>query len=295
MKQYHDTMEYVLKYGEKSKDRTGVGTLSIFGHQMRFNLQEGFPAITTKRLAWKAVVGELLWFLEGSTDERRLAEITYSKNREELKDKHTIWTANADAQGVALGYKNDDTNKELGPIYGYQWRNFNKAMQGSSGSIYGVDQLAWLINEIKTNPDSRRLILTAWNPAQLKYMALPPCHVLAQFYVRNNKLSCMLYQRSADLFLGSAFNIASYALLTHMLAQICSTTIGELVYTTGDTHIYSNHIEQVKTQLSREHRKLPTLVMPYFTSLEDVLETGVLDYKLEGYDPHPAITATMAV
>lgn len=295
MKQYHDALEHVLAYGQVTEDRTGVGTLSVFGYQMRFNLEEGFPAVTTKRLAWRAVVGELLWFLEGSSNERRLAEITYEKPREELVDKRTIWTDNADAQGVALGYTNNTHDKLLGKIYGYQWRNFNKAGPGQSGNLYGFDQIKWLINEIRTNPTSRRLILTAWNPCQLEYMALPPCHVLAQFYVRNNKLSCQLYQRSADLFLGSPFNISSYALLTHMLAQICGLGVGELVYTIGDAHIYTNHIEQVKEQLSREHRALPRLEMPQFNNLEELLGTKPSQYKLKNYDPHPSISAPMAV
>jgi thymidylate synthase len=293
MKQYHDALAYVLEHGEQSEDRTGVGTVSVFGYQMRFNLQQGFPAITTKRLAWKAVGGELLWFLEGSTDERRLAELTYEKPRTDLVDKQTIWTANADAQGVALGYTNNLHTKELGKIYGYQWRAFNKARPGQSGSIYGVDQVEWLINEIKTNPTSRRLILTAWNPSQLKYMALPPCHLLAQFYVRNNKLSCQLYQRSADLFLGSPFNIASYALLTHMLAQICGLDVGELVYTIGDAHIYSNHIEQVKTLLQRTPPAMPNLIIK--TDNTDIDGYKLSDFALENYTHLGEVKGDIAV
>jgi thymidylate synthase len=295
MKQYHEALKYVLENGEQSDDRTGIGTISIFGYQMRFNLQEGFPAVTTKRLAWKAVVGELLWFLEGNTDERRLAEITYGKPREELIDKTTIWTANANAQGVELGYTNNELVKELGPVYGHQWRSFNKAIQGRSGSIYGVDQVKWLIKEIKTNPLSRRLILSAWNPSQLDQMALPPCHTLVQFRVQNNKLSCQLYQRSSDMFLGVPFNIASYSLLTHILAQICNLTPGEFVWTGGDCHIYNNHIEQVKEQISRKPLTLPNIIIPEFSSIEEVLTTAVTDYRLENYNPMPSIKAAMAV
>lgn len=295
MKQYHEALEYTLKYGEQTKDRTGVGTISIFGYQMRFNLQEGFPAVTTKRLAWKAVVGELLWFLEGSTDERRLAEITYEKPREELIGKNTIWTANADKQGKELKYTNTQTVKELGPVYGHQWRSYNKALQGRSGSIYGFDQIKWLINEINYNPSSRRLVLNAWNPAQLRHMALPPCHYSAVFNVKNKKLNCMLIMRSNDLFLGAPFNIASYSLLTHMIAQICKLEVGEFVYTIADAHIYNNHVEQVKEQLNRECKQLPTLIMPEFSFLEELLGTKPSQYILEGYDPDPSIKAPMAV
>ena len=290
MKQYLDALNHILVHGETVDDRTGVGTMSVFGYQMRFNLQDGFPAVTTKRLAWKSVVGELLWFLEGSTDERRLAEITFDKPRSKLADKTTIWTANADAQGVALGYQNDDTAKELGPVYGYQWRDFDGCQQ-----LDGVDQIEWLINEIKTNPDSRRLILSAWNPNQISQMALPPCHTLAQFRVMNGKLSCQLYQRSADMFLGVPFNIASYSLLTHMLAHICDLEVGEFVWTGGDCHIYMYHLAQVNEQVIREPQKLPYLFMPPFCDLETLLNTRTSDYKLIGYDPMPSIKAPMAV
>jgi thymidylate synthase len=251
---------------------------------MRFNLQEGFPAVTTKRLAWRSVVGELLWFLEGSSDERRLAEITYGKPRNELVDKTTIWTANADKQGVDLGYRNEDLVKELGPVYGVQWRDFG-----------GVDQIEWLIKEIKNNPDSRRIILSAWNPTQVDKMALPPCHTMAQFRVTNGRLSCQLYQRSADMFLGVPFNIASYSLLTHMLAHICDLEPGNFVWTGGDCHIYNNHMDQVQEQIAREPQKKPHLFMPVFCDLETLLNTKVSDYKLIGYDPMPSITAPMAV
>jgi thymidylate synthase len=290
MKQYHDALEYILNTGEDVSDRTGVGTRTMFGYQMRFNLQDGFPAVTTKRLAWRAVVGELLWFLEGSTDERRLAEITFEKTRSELTGKTTIWTANADNQGQALGYENNDNVKELGPVYGYQWRNFDGCELQN-----GVDQIEWLVNEIKTNPDSRRLILSAWNPNQISQMALPPCHTMAQFRVMNGKLSCQLYQRSADMFLGVPFNIASYALLTHMLAQICNLKVGEFVWTGGDCHIYNNHFEQVKQQLERTPRTEPTLSMPEFNNIDTLLTTKPGDYILENYNPMSSIKAPMAV
>lgn len=286
MKQYLDALQYILDNGENVKDRTGVGTRTVFGYQMRFNLQEGFPAVTTKKLAWRAVVGELLWFLEGSTDERRLAEITFEKSRVYLSNKTTIWTANADVQGVNLGYRNDSIAKELGPVYGFQWRNFNAD---------GVDQIEWLINEIKTNPDSRRLILSAWNPNQIDQMALPPCHTMAQFKVINGKLSCQLYQRSADMFLGVPFNIASYALLTHMIAQISDLGVGDFVHTIGDAHIYLNHMDQVEQQLKRKPMAHPTLEMPEFKNLKELLTTAPSQYKLQNYNPMPSIKAPMAV
>lgn len=295
MKQYHDALEYILNTGEDVSDRTGVGTRSVFGYQMRFDLQQGFPAVTTKKLAWRAVVGELLWFLEGSTDERRLAEITFEADRTEVWEKKTIWTANADAQGVALGYHNDDLRKELGPVYGWQWRNFGSGRWARDSDDHGKDQIEWLINEIKTNPDSRRLILSAWNPNQIDLMALPPCHTLAQFRVLNGKLSCQLYQRSADMFLGVPFNIASYSLLTHMLAHICGLNVGEFVWTGGDCHIYNNHFEQVNEQIARTPRALPHLLMPVFNTLDELLNTKASDYKLIGYDPMPSIKAPMAV
>jgi len=287
MKQYLEALEYILANGEDVSDRTGVGTRTVFGYQMRFDLSNGFPAVTTKKLAWRSVVGELLWFLEGSTDERRLAEITFEADRTELWEKKTIWTANADAQGKALGYEHHDLYKGLGPVYGYQWRNFD--------GHRGMDQIEWLIDEIRTNPDSRRLILSAWNPNQINAMALPPCHTLAQFRVMNGKLSCQLYQRSADMFLGVPFNIASYSLLTHMLAQICGLAVGEFVWTGGDCHIYQNHFEQVEEQIARKERALPTLEMPAFSTLDELLETATSDYKLLGYNPMPSIKAPMAV
>ena len=297
MKQYHDALNHILTYGKNVNDRTGVGTRSIFGYQMRFDLNEGFPAVTTKRLAWRAVVGELLWFLEGSTDERRLAEITYEKPRAELVGKSTIWTANADAQGRSLGYINTDTRKELGPVYGHQWRRFDGANlnKDSFDDNEGTDQIARLIHEIKTNPDSRRLILSAWNPEQLSEMALPPCHALAQFRVIDNKLSCQLYQRSADMFLGVPFNIASYSLLTHMIAQMCELKVGDFVWSGGDCHIYLNHFEQVNEQISRTPMDLPYLLMPVFNTLNELLATKTSDYKLINYNPMDSIPAPMAV
>ena len=294
MLQYLGALRYIRDFGEDVTDRTGVGTRSVFGYQMRFSLDKGFPAVTTKRLAWRAVVGELLWFLEGSTDERRLAEITFEKHRSELYDKNTIWTANADAQGVALGYANSPDQKDLGPVYGYQWRNFG-GLSWARDTTGGFDQIAWLINEIKTNPDSRRLIISAWSADQIEHMALPPCHTMAQFRVMNGKLSCQLYQRSADMFLGVPFNIASYALLTHMLAQLTGLQVGDFVHTIGDAHIYNNHWDAVEEQLQREPLDRPQLLMPKFNTLEDLLNTKTSDYKLIGYNPMDTIKAPMAV
>lgn len=291
MKQYQKALRYVLDHGEVCSDRTGVGTRSVFGYQMRFDLNEGFPAVTTKKLAWKAVVGELLWFLEGSTDERRLAEITYGTHRVNLIGKNTIWTANADAQGKSLGHYNDDFTKELGPVYGAQWRDFN------GKGLDRVDQIQGLVDEIKRNPDSRRLIMSAWNPIRLPEMALPPCHVLTQFRVINGKLSCQMYQRSADMFLGVPFNIASYALLTHMIAEICSLEVADFVHTIGDAHIYSTHEDVVREQLKRTPRPLPKLKMPKLQSLDvnSIRALRVSDFELVGYDPMDSLKAPMAV
>lgn len=286
LKQYIDALKHILEQGEECEDRTGTGTISVFGYQCRFNLADGFPAVTTKKLAWKSVVGELLWFLEGSTDERRLAEVTFEKDRIELVGKTTIWTANADKQGVDLGYTNTDRLKELGPVYGHQWRDFNDE---------GYDQIRTIIHQLKNDPDSRRIILSAWNPNQIEDMALPPCHTLAQFRVQNGRLSCQLYQRSADMFLGVPFNIASYSLLTHMLAQICNLEVGDFVWTGGDCHIYKNHIEQVNEQIQREPQGLPKLVMPEFSDLDELLDTRTSQYELAGYNPMPSIKAPMAV
>ena len=292
MKQYLDALQYIIVNGEDVSDRTGVGTRSVFGYQMHFNLQDGFPAVTTKKLAWRSIVGELLWFLEGSTDERRLAELTFEKDRTELIDKKTIWTANADSQGIELGYTNTELIKQLGPVYGHQWRHFDAY---GDDKITKVDQITWLINEIKTNPDSRRLVLSAWNPNQINEMALPPCHTLAQFRVMNGKLSCQLYQRSADMFLGLPFNIASYSLLTHMLAQICDLKVGTFVWTGGDCHIYNNHTDQVREQLQRKPHELPDILMPVFNNITELLATSTSDYKLTNYDPMDSIKAPMAV
>ena len=278
MYQYLEAIQCIMDDGQDVSDRTGVGTRTIFGYQMRFDLMESFPAVTTKKLAWKSVVGELLWFLEGSTSDSRLAEITHGD-----KTKNTIWTANANKQGKALGY----TDGELGPVYGSQWRNFNGD---------GVDQIKTIIHQIKNDPDSRRIILSAWNPSQIDIMTLPPCHTMCQFRVINGSLSCQLYQRSADMFLGVPFNIASYSLLTHMMAQICNLRVGEFIWTGGDCHIYQNHFDQVNQQLERSPtRKHPMLVMPSFDNLEQLLSTKTEDYKLMGYNPMDTIKAPMAV
>ena len=292
MRTYLDALDDVLEWGEEKSDRTGVGTKSIFGYQMRFDLTKGFPAVTTKKLAWKSVVGELLWFLEGSMNERRLAEITYGKDRSELTEKRTIWTDNAENQGKELGY----SDGMLGPVYGFQWRNFGGEIYNSSPHLKGTDQIEWLINEIRTNPDSRRLILSAWNPNQIDKMALPPCHTLAQFYVSNGKLSCQMYQRSADLFLGVPFNIASYSLLTHIIAKITNLKVQDFVLTVGDAHIYTTHYEAVNTQLQRTPQELPTLnIIKDFSSLEEVLGLDVSDFQLDNYNPLSAIKAEMAI
>ena len=288
MKQYLELLEYILENGESRDDRTGTGVISSFGHQIRFNLQDGFPAVTTKALAWKGVVSELLWFLEGSDDERRLAEIRFKKDRSDLVDLDkfsTIWTDNADNQGVELGYDNSDTIKKLGPIYGVQWRNWN-----------GVDQIHELVDGLKTNPFGRRHILSAWNVEMIESMALPPCHVMSQFYVSSNGvLSCQMYQRSADMFLGVPFNIASYALLQSILANILDLEPGDFIHTFGDAHIYKNSINQVKEQLTREPKKLPRLIMPKIQSLESLKEMSIDDFVLEGYKSHPALKAKMAI
>ena len=253
--------------------------------QQRYNLRLGFPAVTTKKLAWKSVVGELLWFLEGSSDERRLAEITFGKPREELIGKKTIWTANADKQGKDLGYPNTDLVKELGPVYGVQWRNWNG----------DFDQIESIIHQLKNSPESRRIILSAWNVGQIDAMALPPCHTLAQFRVMNGKLSCQLYQRSADMFLGVPFNVASYALLTHILAKLTNLEVGDFIHTIGDAHIYNTHMDQVKILLEREALDSPELVLPEFETLDELLALSVDDFTLSGYNHLPVIKADMAV
>ena len=275
MKQYHQALEHILENGKQKTDRTGIGTMSVFGHQMRFDLRLGFPAITTKKLAWKAVVSELLWFLEGSGDERRLAEILHGTRDSEKK---TIWTANAEADYWKPKAQFDG---DLGRVYGVQWRDFG-----------GVDQLQNLIDGIKKDPSGRRHILSAWNPAELDQMALPPCHVMSQFDVTDGYLSCQLYQRSCDMFLGVPFNIASYALLTHIIARECGLKVGDFVWTGGDCHIYNNHFEAVEQQLAREPKQLPTLV---FTTGKKIAEYKVDDFVLDNYNPDPAIKAEMAV
>ncbi len=288
MKQYIDALKFILEHGKDRDDRTGVGTKGVFGYQMRFDLRESFPAVTTKKLAWKSVVSELLWMLEGSSDERRLAEIHYGKPREELVGKTTIWTANADKQAKDLGYINTDTEKDLGPVYGHQWRNWD-------AQIGFVDQIAEVLENMYYNPSSRRHIVSAWNADKVNVMALPPCHTLFQFHIQDGELSCQLYQRSADMFLGVPFNIASYSLLTHMFAQLLNLKVGEFVWTGGDCHIYKNHFEQVKLQITREPRPGPILEIPKFTNLEELVKTTPDQYKLLNYDPMDSIPAPMAV
>ncbi|PLY08048.1 MAG: thymidylate synthase [Arcobacter sp.] len=287
MKQYLDLLEYILTKGVKKEDRTGTGTTSVFGYQMRFDLSEGFPLVTTKKTHLKAIISELLWFIEGSTDERRLAEIHFGESRENIIGKKTVWTANADAQGKDLGYVNTDTIKELGHVYGAQWRSW----MGTDGN--SIDQLSDLINQIKTNPDSRRMILSAWNVGEIEKMALPPCHTFFQFYVANGKLSCQLYQRSADVFLGVPFNIASYALLTMMIAQVCELEVGDFVHTFGDAHIYSNHYDQVNLQLSRTPHEKPS--MKINPDIKDINDFKVEDFELIDYVCDEPIKAQMAV
>lgn len=288
MKQYLELLDYILKHGEERGDRTGTGVISSFGHQIRFNLGDGFPAVTTKSLAWKGVVSELLWFLEGSDDERRLAEIRFQQDRAKLKDLtkfSTIWTDNADNQGIELGYENNEITKKLGPIYGVQWRNWG-----------GIDQIEKLLDDLRSDPGGRRHILSAWNVEQIASMALPPCHVMSQFYVsENGRLSCQMYQRSADMFLGVPFNIASYALLQSILANILNLIPGDFVHVFGDAHIYKNSIAQVKEQLSREPKKLPKLILPNIDSIESLKNFSVDDFILDGYESHPAIKAPMAI
>jgi thymidylate synthase len=264
MRQYHDLLRRILDEGVEKSDRTGTGTRSVFGHQMRFDLAAGFPLVTTKKLHIRSIVHELLWFLAGDTNVRTLQE-----------NGVTIWDEWADEDG------------ELGPVYGKQWRSW--AAPGGET----IDQIAWVVDEIRRNPDSRRLVVSAWNPADLPAMALAPCHCLFQFYVAEGRLSCQLYQRSADVFLGVPFNIASYALLTHMVAQATGLGVGDFVHTFGDAHLYLNHIEQAKTQLSREERPLPRLVLN--PNVTDLFAFRYEDIAVEGYDPHPAIRAPIAV
>ncbi|MBQ2395015.1 MAG: thymidylate synthase [Alistipes sp.] len=264
MKQYIDLLRHVMENGVDKGDRTGTGTRSVFGYQMRFNLEDGFPVLTTKKLHLRSIIHELLWFLSGDTNIKYLHD-----------NGVTIWDEWADENG------------DLGPVYGYQWRSWPNP-NGQS-----IDQISQVVNSLKNNPDSRRHIVSAWNPAEVDKMALPPCHSLFQFYVADGKLSCQLYQRSADLFLGVPFNIASYALLTMMMAQVTGLKLGEFVHTLGDVHIYSNHFEQVKEQLSREPRALP--VMKINPDVKSIFEFKYEDFSLEGYDPHPTIKAPIAV
>jgi thymidylate synthase len=268
MRQYHDLMERILADGAEKRDRTGTGTLSVFGHQMRFDLAEGFPLTTTKKLHLKSIVYELLWFLAGDTNVKYLNEHGV-----------TIWDEWADERG------------DLGPVYGHQWRSWPKSEPKPDGGT--IDQIANVIEMIRRNPDSRRLIVTAWNPADVDKMALPPCHCLFQFYVANGRLSCQLYQRSADVFLGVPFNIASYALLTMMVAQVTGYKPGEFVHTLGDAHLYFNHLEQARLQLSRTPRALPRMALN--PAVTDIFAFRYEDFALTGYDPHPHIKAQVAV
>jgi thymidylate synthase len=282
---YLDLCERILDNGISTTDRTGVGTLSLFGEQLRFDLQLGFPAITTKKLAWRSVVAELLWFIEGSSDERRLAEIQFGTRDQ---SKKTIWTANATADYWIPRARFDG---DLGRVYGVQWRHWQTPVFNGFYSYKETDQLKNLIEGLKTDPNSRRHILSAWNPGELDQMALPPCHAFMQFYLRNNRLSCQMYQRSADVFLGVPFNIASYALLTHMIANEIGATAGDLILTFGDVHIYKNHVDAVNEQLTRLPFNFPQLII----ANHDMFTAKVDDYRLANYDSHPAIKAEMAV
>lgn len=304
--QYLSLLKDILISGEHKTDRTGTGTISVFGRTMRINLQKEFPALTTKKLAWKAVVGELLWFLEGSNDERRLAELTYGTRDE---SKTTIWSGNANADYWKPKAKFDG---DVGHIYGVQWRNWPKytveqynhnVEHGAVGTTFFdakvkityIDQLAKLINSLKNNPTDRRMILSAYNVSELDNMSLPPCHVMAQFNVNINTgtLNCLMTQRSVDVFLGLPFNIASYALLTHMLAQVTGLKAGELIMSLGDTHIYQNHVEQVQEQMTRTKFSSPQLYLN--PSITDITKFGMEDIQLINYESHPAIKAPMAV
>jgi thymidylate synthase len=264
MQQYLDLMKHILEHGAKKEDRTGTGTQSVFGYQMRFDLSKGFPMVTTKKVHLRSIIYELLWFLKGETNIKYLKE-----------NKVSIWDEWADEKG------------ELGPVYGYQWRSWPTPDGGH------IDQITQVVDQIKKNPDSRRLIVSAWNVADINKMKLPPCHAFFQFYVADGKLSCQLYQRSADVFLGVPFNIASYALLTMMVAQVCGLKPGDFVHTLGDAHLYTNHIEQTKLQLSRELKPLPTLKIN--PAVKSIFEFSFEDFTLENYDPHPHIKAAVAV
>jgi thymidylate synthase len=268
MKQYHDLMQRVLDHGVSKSDRTGTGTLSVFGHQMRFDLGAGFPLVTTKKLHLKSIIHELLWFLKGETNTRYLRD-----------NGVTIWDEWADADG------------NLGPVYGYQWRSW--PAPDADHKTRHIDQISEVLQQIRSNPDSRRLIVSAWNVADIPKMALAPCHAFFQFYVAEGKLSCQLYQRSADIFLGVPFNIASYALLTMMIAQVCGLRPGDFVHTLGDAHLYSNHLEQARAQLLREIRPLPA--MHINPQVSDLFAFTYEDFTLENYHPHPSIKAPIAV
>ncbi len=280
MKQYLHLLSHILQNGADKSDRTGTGTRSVFGYQMRFDLNKGFPLLTTKKVHFHSIVIELLWFLKGDTNVKFLQD-----------NKVTIWDEWATAEQTArFGRQAGD----LGAVYGHQWRNFG-ASQNADGSYLadGFDQISWLINEIKTNPNSRRLIVSGWNPKEAGEVALPPCHTLFQFFVANEKLSCQLYQRSADVFLGVPFNIASYALLTHMVAQVCGLGVGEFIWTGGDTHLYSNHFEQANLQLTRQ--PLPLCQLWLNPDVDDIFAFQSSDIKLMDYQSHPAIKAAVSV
>lgn len=293
MQQYHDLMRRVLNEGVPKEDRTGTGTLSVFGHQMRFDLSQGFPLLTTKKVHFKSIVHELLWFLTGDTNIRYLAQngVRIWDDWPYEKFKKSSEFDGTDLRDFARRVAEDESFAarwgELGPVYGYQWRSW----PGPDGT--SVDQLAQVVHQLKHQPDSRRIIVSAWNPGYLDQMALPPCHAFFQFYVANGTLSCQLYQRSADIFLGVPFNIASYALLVHLLAQATDLKPGEFIHTLGDAHIYRNHLEQVQTQLQRDFRPLPSLELN--PEIRDVFAFTYDDIRLVGYDPHPALTGAVAV
>nr|AIA16148.1 thymidylate synthase [uncultured bacterium] len=280
MQQYHQLLKTVLTNGQRKDDRTGTGTLSVFGHQMRFDLSKGFPLLTTKKLSMRSIIHELFWFLKGETT------IDYLREH-----KVTIWDEWATAEQCARFGRQEGN---FGPIYGHQWRNFG-ATQLPDGTYAkdGKDQIMWLLNEIQRNPNSRRLIVTGWNPKEADQVALPPCHTLFQFYVSNGKLSCQLYQRSADVFLGVPFNIASYSLLTHMIAQVSGLEVGEYVHTLGNAHLYLNHLNQAEEQLTRDFRPLPVLKLN--PTIKNLWDFTIEDIAIENYDPHPSIKAPIAV
>ena len=296
MKQYLDDLQYILDHGNTRDDRTGTGTIGVFGLQTRYDLQKGFPAVTTKKLAWKSVLSELLWFIEGSGDERRLAEILHGDRN---TTKKTIWSANADSD---YWKPKAEFNGDLGRIYGVQWRSWKtiKSLAHSEGEndVYigkgsYIDQLDTLISGIKENPYGRRHILSAWNPGELDQMALPPCHIMAQFYVNDGRLSCQMYQRSCDMPLGGPYNIASYSILTHMVAQVTGLEVGEFIHTIGDAHIYIDQVEQANEQLKRKPKKLPTLMID--TKIKNIDDFTMDSFKLENYDHHAELKYPFSV